>query len=76
MKSYLNIPLIRNRVEYRHLSTIIPTYDKYFGSGWELYEGSCKMLMTKELGQCYRLHCKLLSDDTNRLAKRLTNYIR
>ena len=69
MKSILNIPKIKhdtfnnnNRFKrFAEPSVILCTSDKYFGEGYELYEHSYRYLITKDLGQCYKLHAIYLN---------------
>ena len=74
MKSALNIPEIihgghesmkRNYAFYNKfkISCIVETKDKYFDEGYELWEWSCRRLISKDLGECYRLHTKILKEE-------------
>ena len=69
MKSNLNIPKIKrdnpnSKDRYKRFkepSVILEIYDTYFGEGYELYEHNYKLLITKDLGQCYRVHADYLN---------------
>ena len=74
MKSVLNIPEIihgghesmKRDYNYYHkfrVSCIVETKDKYFDNGYELWEWSCRKLISKDLGECYRLHSKILKEE-------------
>ena len=74
MKSALNIPEIihgghesmKRDYNYYHkfrVSCIVETKDKYFDEGYELWERSGRMLISKDLGECYRLHTKILKEE-------------
>ena len=75
MKSPLNIPEIihgghesmKKDYDFYHkfeVSCIVKTRDKYFDEGYELWEWHCRRLITKNLGECYRLHSKIISEET------------
>ena len=73
MKSNLNIPKIKRDnlnskdrfKRFKEPSVIIETYDTYFGEGYELYEHNYRHLITKDLGQCYRVHADYLKCNTD-----------
>ena len=64
MKSIINIPIIKQETpndkgkwkRFKEPSVILKINDRLFGAGYELYEHSYRYLITKDLGQCYRLH--------------------
>ena len=72
MKSVLNIPEIihgghesmKRDYDFYHkfrVSCIVETKDKYFDEGYELWIFSTRHLISKDLGECYRLYSKILS---------------
>lgn len=74
MKSILNIPVIKvenpnDKGRWRRFlepSVILKINDKYFGEGYELYENNYRYLITKDLGQCYRLHAQYLHENPHK----------
>ena len=75
MKSYLNIPRVKEELTNRDLSVITTCYDKYFGYHYILYEGRSRAVMTKELNMCYRKHAQLVKDEKyDWIPLRLINY--
>ena len=74
MKSVLNIPEIikgghtsmKRDYDFYHkfrISCIVVTHDNYFDDGYELWEWGCRRLISKDLGECYRIHGVIISEE-------------